>query len=551
MKKGKGISIRIKIIIVTIIFMGVLTDIIVNIGVNLYYESVINSYIMYTDTVLEYAYRVADKYSFGDMIRERTMPDEYEEMRMELNNIKDSSKIEYLYAIYFDDIDDLNSLHYAINAKTQEELKSGKPLSEIYTYMGKPCEEGAFTKETLEILQTAVKSKKKDNGTIQDYSEGYGYMLNGYRVIFDKNNEAVGIVCVEINTNRISNSVKKFEKIFYIVDFALTGVAIILFLLIVRRYFVTPILKIAANSKAFVDKMKSNAEPEELIYEDVGFKIGGELALLSDNVKSLADGVSSYMTNLRTVTAERERINTELDLACKIQAHVLPRSFNIVEGEGKVDIYASMTPAKEVGGDFYDFFLIDDDHLGLVMADVSGKGIPAALFMMMSKYIIYNVAMRKHSPKRVLERTNDLICANNEDDMFVTVWFGILEISTGKVTAANAGHEYPIIRKPSGEYELLKDKHGFVVGIMEGVRYTEYEFVLEQGAELFVYTDGVPEATNADKKLFGTDRLIEAMNKSKSTDAKSLLENVKQAVDEFVGEAEQFDDLTMMGLKMK
>ena len=551
MKKGKGISIRIKIIIVTIIFMGVLTDIIANIGVNLYYESAINSYIMYTDTVLEYAYRVTDKYSFGDMIKERAMPDEYEEMRLELNNIKDSSRIEYLYAVYFDDADDLNSLHYAINAKTQEELKVGKPLSEIYTYMGKPCEEGAFTKNTLEILQNAIKSKKRDNGSIQDYSEGYGYMLNGYRVIYDKNDEAVGIVCVEIDTNRISKSVNKFEKIFYIVDFALTAIVIILFLLIVRRYFVTPILKIAANSKAFVDKMNSNTEPEELVYEDVGFKIGGELALLSDNVKSLADGVSSYMTNLRTVTAERERISTELELACKIQAHVLPRSFDIFEDGGKIDIYASMTPAKEVGGDFYDFFLIDDDHLGLVMADVSGKGIPAALFMMMSKYVINNIAMRKHSPKSVLERTNDLICANNEDDMFVTVWFGILEISTGKVTAANAGHEYPIIRKPTGEYELLKDKHGFVVGIMEGVKYTEYEFVLEQGAELFLYTDGVPEATNADRKLFGTDRLLEAMNKSESTDAKSLLEKVKSAVDEFVGDAEQFDDLTMMGVRIK
>ena len=212
------------------------------------------------------------------------------------------------------------------------------------------------------------------------------------------------------------------------------------------------------------------------------------------------------------------------------------------------DIYATMTPAKEVGGDFYDFFLIDDDHLGMVMADVSGKGVPAALFMMMSKIIINNYAVQDGSPARVLEHANSIICKNNEEEMFVTVWLGVLEISTGKITAANAGHEYPIVRKADGTYELFKDKHGFVVGGMDGMRYKEYEIQLEKGGALFLYTDGVPEATNSENILFGTDRLIEALNRNKNSDPKQMLTNTKIAVDEFVGEAEQFDDLTMLAL---
>ena len=205
-----------------------------------------------------------------------------------------------------------------------------------------------------------------------------------------------------------------------------------------------------------------------------------------------------------------------------------------------------MDPAKEVGGDFYDFFLIDEDHLGMVMADVSGKGIPAALFMMASKIILQSVAMLGGSPAEILTRTNEAICSNNQAEMFVTVWAGILEVSTGKLTAANAGHEYPIIKRPDGPFEIIKDKHGFVIGGMEGIRYKEYEMQLEPGTKIFVYTDGAPEATDENNKMFGMDRLVDALNADPQASPKQLLANVRKAVDRFVDGAEQFDDLTMM-----
>ena len=248
---------------------------------------------------------------------------------------------------------------------------------------------------------------------------------------------------------------------------------------------------------------------------------------------------------------EASRIETELLMASSIQSDMLPNIFPAFPERPEFDIYASMDPAKEVGGDFYDFFLVDDDHLGIVIADVSGKGVPAALFMMAAKIILSSNAMMSKSPAEILTDTNDAICKNNREEMFVTVWLGILELSTGKLTSANAGHEYPALMQPDGEFELVKYKHGFVIGGMEGVRYKESEVTLKPGAKLFLYTDGVPEATSAEKELFGTDRMIDALNCEKTAAPADVLKNVRAHVDAFVKDAEQFDDLTMLCLEYK
>ena len=235
---------------------------------------------------------------------------------------------------------------------------------------------------------------------------------------------------------------------------------------------------------------------------------------------------------------------TELNMATEIQASMLPSIFPAFPERKEFDLYASMDPAKEVGGDFYDFFMIDDDHLGVVIADVSDKGVPAALFMMISKTIIQNYAMLGIRASEVLMRANDALCAQNKTEMFVTVWVGILELSTGKMNCANAGHEYPALYR-NGRFELFKDKHGFVLGGMDGMMYRDYEIQFNKGDKIFVYTDGVPEATSANKELFGTDRMIEALN-TKVASPEETLKIVRASVDAFVGGAEQFDDLTMV-----
>ena len=281
------------------------------------------------------------------------------------------------------------------------------------------------------------------------------------------------------------------------------------------------------------------------------YRTNDEIEVLAESFADLSKKIRTYIRDITAITAEKERISTELALATRIQADMLPNIFPAFPDRQEFDIYASMDPAKEVGGDFYDFFLIDDNHLGIVIADVSGKGVPAALFMMGSKILVQNYAMTGMSPGKVLEAVNHQICQNNREQMFVTVWLGILELSTGRLTCANAGHEYPVLKTPDGDFELYRDKHGFIIGGMDGMRYREYEIILEPGAKLFVYTDGVPEATDSDSRLFGAEQMLAALNEQADAAPEALLKNVRAHVDAFVGDAEQFDDLTMVCLQYR
>ena len=282
-----------------------------------------------------------------------------------------------------------------------------------------------------------------------------------------------------------------------------------------------------------------------------------EIVLLDVDSKYLALSLAVSVamvyltTNISTHTlletrAKVEATEADLRVGTEIQTGSLPKNF---PDRPEFEMYASMDPAKEVGGDFYDFFMIDDDHLGLVIADVSGKGVPAALFMMSSKIYINDHATMGGTPAEILERVNKLVCANNDANMFVTVWLGILEISTGKLTTASAGHEYPMLNV-SGRYEILKDKHGLAIGAMDIAKYKNTEIRLKKGDSIFVYTDGVAEATDANNELFGTERTVDALNAiPKGASQKEVLAGVRAAVDAFVKEAPQFDDLTMLGLK--
>lgn len=280
------------------------------------------------------------------------------------------------------------------------------------------------------------------------------------------------------------------------------------------------------------------------------FRTGDEIQTLAESFADLSHKTVVYMDQVRNVTAEKERIGTELRMANQIQESVLPNIFPAFPDREEFDIYATMDPAKEVGGDFYDFFLIDRDHLGIVIADVSGKGVPAALFMMASKIILQSCAMLGRSPAEILTRTNEAICSNNRMEMFVTVWFGILDLKTGLITGANAGHEYPAVKR-GDRYELYKTKHGMVIGAMENVTYSEYRMQMQPGDRLFLYTDGLPEATDASEQMFGVNRVLDVLNENTQCSVTDTLVRMAEAVSEFVDGAEQFDDLTMLCLEYK
>ena len=259
---------------------------------------------------------------------------------------------------------------------------------------------------------------------------------------------------------------------------------------------------------------------------------------------SLSDDINSTVTTLKRYIAEAAaRIDKELEYAKQIQLSALPTNFPKDED---YNIYAQMIAAKEVGGDFYDFYKLNDTTVAFLAADVSGKGIPAAMFMMTAKTIIKDLAERGMAVNDIFTKANEKLCENNESGMFVTAWMGILNLTTGNLQFANAGHNPPVLKRRDGSFEYLKTRAGFVLAGMEGVRYRVGELTLYPGDRLFLYTDGVPEATNADNKLYGEDRLLSFMNQNATIEATAFLPALKANIDEFVGEAPQFDDITML-----
>ena len=282
--------------------------------------------------------------------------------------------------------------------------------------------------------------------------------------------------------------------------------------------------------------------------EDI-YRTGDEIEVLAETFDELSERTMRYIKEITEITAEKERIGAELDVATRIQKDMLPNDFPAFPDMDEFELFASMTPARAVGGDFYDFFMVDDDHLALVVADVSGKGVPAALFMVIAKTLIKNGAQLGKTPSEIFGYVNDQLSDGNKEEFFVTAWLGIFEISTGKGLVVNAGHEHPVIRRAGGKWELDIYKHSPALAAMEGISFSEHELLLSPGDSIFIYTDGVPEATNTNGELFGTERMVQALNEKEDAAPDELLSHVKTRVDEFEGDAPQFDDLTMLGVK--
>ena len=275
-----------------------------------------------------------------------------------------------------------------------------------------------------------------------------------------------------------------------------------------------------------------------------------EIGDLAAAFNGMAGSLDKYIKDLTTVTAEKERIGAELDIATHIQASMLPCIFPPFPDRPEVDIFASMNPAKEVGGDFYDFFMVDDTHLAIVMADVSGKGVPAALFMVIGKTLIKDHTTPGRDLGEVFMEVNRLLCEGNGEEMFITAFEGVLDLMTGEFNFVNAGHEMPFIRR-KGTYTPEKIRAGFVLAGMEGTRYRMGTLQMEPGDAIFQYTDGVTEATNAGNELYGMERLEAVLNRNAAAAPDKLLPAVKADIDAFVGDAPQFDDITMLCLEYK
>ena len=401
-------------------------------------------------------------------------------------------------------------------------------------------------KETKKFLQW------DGEGMLYDISntEKYGWMCTAGTPIRDGDGQVCAFLLADVTIVNVLAGMRSYALQISVAMVLVIALLTVLLERRMRQTLVDPINRIAETARSYAADRRAGVK-DTVHFASLGISTGDEVENLGLIMADMERDLAEYEENLERITAEKERISMELSLATRIQAAMLPHIFPPFPDRKEFDLYAAMDPAREVGGDFYDYFLIDEDHLCLIMADVSGKGVPAALFMMACKIILDSCAMLGQSAADILTRTNEAVCSNNQEEMFVTVWLGILEISTGKLSTASAGHEYPALKQPGEEFALQKEKHGLVLGGMEGVRYQEYTLQLEPGSKLFLYTDGVPEATDGNGVLFGTDRMLDALNERPDASPEEILRNVRGAVDGFVKDAEQFDDLTMLCMEYR
>jgi len=382
------------------------------------------------------------------------------------------------------------------------------------------------------------------------YTSKYGMLCTAGVPVRNDAGEIVEYSLVDISLKKLLPGMAQYTLR---ITFSLLIITTFIIWFLTRRIGKTVVRPINEISKAAVaySEDRQKGETATARFSALNVHTQDELESLSLALADMEQDLVKYEEDIIRIAAEKEHINTELDMARTIQESQLPSVFPAFPGRTDFEIYASMDPARQVGGDFYDFYLLDDTHLCLEIADVSGKGIPAALFMMISRILIKNRMQSGESPASALYHVNNQLLDSTGTGMFVTVWLCVLDLSTGKGIAANAGHEHPVLRRAGGQYEYVKYKHSPAVGTIEDMRFREHEFQLYPGDSVFVYTDGVPEAADIRNQLFGSQRLLNALNENPDASPCQILTTVHNAVDLFVEDAEQFDDLTMLCMTYK
>ena len=377
----------------------------------------------------------------------------------------------------------------------------------------------------------------------------YGWLCSAGAPVYGTDGSVVAYAMIDVSMDEVMADREAFLENIMLIMVIATLILALLFMWIIHRIVVKPINSLSSAASSFVSDQKSEGETSAISQLDI--RTSDEIQNLAESIKRMELDINQYIDDLESVTAEKERIGAELDIAKHIQASMLPCIFPAFPDRQEFDIYATMEPAKEVGGDFYDFFMVDDRHLAIVMADVSGKGVPAALFMVIGKTLIKDHTTPGSDLGKVFTEVNNLLCESNSEELFITAFEGVLDLVTGEFIYVNAGHEMPFISKAGGDFEPYKIRAAFVLAGLEGMKYRAGSMMLEPGDKIFQYTDGVTEATNVNNELYGMDRLGAILNKAKSGTPNEILPEVKKDIDEFVGEAPQFDDITMLCLEYK
>ena len=488
--------------------------------------------------VADIALSVVNPDKFDYYLETKQMDDEYLAVQAYLNKLAVSADVTFIYvAAVSDNFDELTYIYEAVNSKFVP--YQAYELGHVQT-----AEEGAVNPKYVEDLKDIMLKGKRASRYLYVYESESGAHTTAGVPVMNSKGKIVAVLGVEKSMSILNEA--RMTYVLHVAVFTLLIVifAVALSVFALKKMVIGKLQTVTDEAARFAD---DNAQPSDKLLEVKG---NNEIGTLAEAIYKMEIDTQQYIANLTAVTAERERIGAELAVAQQIQADMLPSIFPIFSDRKDFDIFASMDPAKEVGGDFYDFFLVDDMHLAIVVADVSGKGIPAALFMVIAKTLIKNHMLNGDSPEEAFTLTNDQLCENNKEGLFVTAWMGLIDLSTGSMIFVNAGHNPPLLSQgENSSYEFLRTRPGLVLAGMEGMKYRRNETVLKPGSTIYLYTDGVVEATDAEEELYGDDRLVKCINSQGDAPVKEICENIRRDVDHFAGEAPQFDDITMLCMR--
>ena len=538
---------KLKLLPKFIISLGIV-GLVLTIAISLFSYATSKSYLeeMYAERVMTNSNAIAAMLDIEDVKTILTEggdeTPEYQKMYDLFNHLKKDGDITYLSLV----VPDEDSVCFYIDAMVEEmgddpanQLPYGSDI--LYVDAANP-DDPADMEKYITIWERYRDNKGID--TPLETDNDYGYKYTGVSVILDENGNAIAEIQYILDMSEVRAYLNSFLINMLLISFAIIAITIILYIFFVRKMVTKPVGKLTA----FTQEITKTGTFEN---QHIDIKTGDEIESLSQSFNFMLAELENYIANLSKVTAEKERIGAELDIAKHIQASMLPCIFPAFPERKEFDIYATMEPAKEVGGDFYDFFMVDDTHLAIVMADVSGKGVPAALFMVIGKTLIKDHTTPGRDLGKVFTEVNQLLCESNSEELFITAFEGVLDLVTGEFVYVNAGHEMPFICKAGGDFEPYKIRAGFVLAGMEGMKYRAGSTRLEPGDKIFQYTDGVTEATNLKNELYGMNRLGAILNKVKGGTPNDILPAIKKDIDEFVGDADQFDDITMLCLEYK
>ena len=538
---------KLKLLPKFIISLGIV-GLVLTIAISLFSYATSKSYLeeMYAERVMTNSNAIAAMLDIEDVKTILTEggdeTPEYQKMYDLFNQLKKDGDITFLSLV----VPDEDSVCFYIDAMVEEmgddpanQLPYGSDI--LYVDAANP-DDPADMEKYITIWERYRDNKGIDTPLVTD--NDYGYNYTGVSVILDENGNAIAEIQYILDMSEVRAYLNSFLVNMLLISFAIIAITIILYIFFVRKMVTKPVGKLTA----FTQEITKTGTFEN---QHIDIKTGDEIESLSQSFNFMLAELENYIANLSRVTAEKERIGAELDIAKHIQASMLPCIFPAFPERKEFDIYATMEPAKEVGGDFYDFFMVDDTHLAIVMADVSGKGVPAALFMVIGKTLIKDHTTPGRDLGKVFTEVNQLLCESNSEELFITAFEGVLDLVTGEFVYVNAGHEMPFICKAGGDFEPYKIRAGFVLAGMEGMKYRAGSTRLEPGDKIFQYTDGVTEATNLKNELYGMNRLGAILNKVKGGTPNDILPAIKKDIDEFVGDADQFDDITMLCLEYK